>query len=153
MSPSAPGPIPLTSGHSSGSSAVSEELCVLVLDDELPRWLAANATAVLGVALGAHGLIQAGPELPDADGHYHRGIGTIPLPVLSSPREELPALHLKAIESNITVIDFNDAARNSRSYSEYEQQLLAEPVGYLGLALFGARKSVKSVSGNLKSLR
>ncbi|WP_175454946.1 DUF2000 domain-containing protein [Actinopolyspora saharensis] len=124
-----------------------------MIDEELPRWLASNATAVLGVALGAHGLIQAGPELPDTDGHYHPGIGTTPLPVLASPREELPALRLKAINSNITVLDFNDAARNSRSYDEYEQKLLTESIGYLGLALFGARKAVKSVSGNLKSLR
>ncbi|MHA6799833.1 DUF2000 domain-containing protein [Salinifilum ghardaiensis] len=126
---------------------------MLVIDEEIPRWLAANTTAVLGVALGAHGMIQAGPELQDVDGHYHPGIGTSPLPVLGASREELPALRLKAIESNITVIDFNDAARNSRSYGEYEQRLQVGPVGYLGLALFGARKAVKSVSGNLKSLR
>lgn len=130
-----------------------DELCVLVLDDALPRWLAANTTAVLGVALGAHGLIQAGPELPDAEGVSHPGIGTRPLPVLTATREELPALRHKATESNITVIDFNDAARNSHSYDEYERNLLAEDTDYLGLALYGPRKAVKSLSGNLKSLR
>jgi hypothetical protein len=135
------------------NSVMPDTLCILVVDEALPRWLAANTTAVLGVALGAHGLIQAGPELSDADGCYHPGIGTMPLPVLAATRDELPALRFKATESHISVIDFNDAARSSRSYDEYEQQLLSGSVGYLGLALFGPRKAVKSLSGNLKSFR
>jgi hypothetical protein len=130
-----------------------DESCVLVLDQELPRWLAANATAVLGVALGAHRLISAGPDLLDAEGSSHPGIGVRPLPILSASRDELPALRRKALESQITVIDFNDAARNSRVYDEYETRLLSEDLGYLGLALYGPRKAVKSLSGNLRSLR
>ncbi|SFD85094.1 hypothetical protein SAMN04487819_10483 [Actinopolyspora alba] len=135
------------------SDQEDEELCVLVLDEELPRWLAANTTAVLGVALGAHGLIRTGPELEDAAGEVHPGIGTRPLPVLGAPGAELPALRRKAIGSGVVVIDFNEAARSSRSYDEYEKNIRMDGMGYLGIALHGPRKAVKSISGNLKSLR
>ncbi|WP_242907203.1 DUF2000 domain-containing protein [Actinomadura terrae] len=127
--------------------------CALVVAEELPRWLAANTTAVLGVALGAHGLIPAGPDLEDHEGGRHPGIGTVPLPVLAAPSGELAPLRLKALKLGIVVIDFNEAARNSRTYDEYEKRLSTEPIGYLGLALHGPKKAITSVSGNLKSLR
>ncbi|MFI7103429.1 DUF2000 domain-containing protein [Streptomyces sp. NPDC050161] len=127
-------------------------VCVLVLDDELPRWLAANTAAVLGIALGAHGLIKAGPDLADAAGSLHPGIGTTPVPVLGSPRSALPLVRQKAMAAGVTVIDFNEAARKSKSYEEYEKHFLADPLDYLGIALHGPRKAVKSVSRSLKSL-
>ncbi|MFC4563608.1 DUF2000 domain-containing protein [Nocardiopsis mangrovi] len=146
MDEALPAPAP---GDTTGAPAA----CVLIVDDALPRWLAANTAAVLGVALGAHGLIGLGPELPDADGVLHPGIGDTPLPVLASPREGLPALRAKARESGLFVVDFNDAARLSRNYGEYKERLAAGSAGYLGLALHGSRKAVRSISGNLKSLR
>jgi hypothetical protein len=127
--------------------------CVLVVAEELPRWLAANTTAVLGVALGAHQLIPAGPDLPDGEGSTHPGIGTTPLPVLTAPGEELSALRHKAMELGVFVIDFNDAARDSKTYDEYEGTLAGRSVSYLGLALYGPKKQVNSVAGNLRNLR
>jgi hypothetical protein len=127
--------------------------CALVIAEELPRWLAANAAAVLGVALGAHGLIPVGPDLRDEAGSLHPGIGTTPLPVLTTRAEELPALRDKALELGIFVIDFNEAAHSSATYNEYEKKLRAMHMSYLGLALCGAKKQVLSVTGNLKSLR
>lgn len=129
------------------------DTCVLVVDDALPRWLTANATAVLGVAVGAHGLVTAGPALPDSEGSWHPGIGTMPLPILSAPRDDLPAVRRKALEQDIMVIDFNDAAKESRVYDEYRERLLSGASGYLGLALIGRKKAVRSITGNLRSLR
>lgn len=127
--------------------------CALVLADELPRWLAANSAAVLGVALAGHGLIPVGPDLLDMTAEKHPGIGTMPLPILTAPGDELPQLRRTAIERGIFVIDFNSAAHSSHTYDEYEKLLGDGPVNYLGLALHGARKAVTSVCGNLKSLR
>lgn len=127
--------------------------CTLVIADDLPRWLAANAAAALGVAMGAHGLIPVGPDLRDEAGSLHPGIGTTPLPVLTARAEELPALRDKALELGLSVIDFNDAAHASATYDEYEKHMLAKPVAYLGLALCGPKKQILSVTGNLRSLQ
>lgn len=138
---------------SRGDVLPSNSRCVLVVADELPKWLAVNSAAILGVALAAHGLIPIGPDLLDASGVKHPGIGTTPLPILAAPGDELSQLRSTAIEKGIFVIDFNSAAHNSHTYDEYEKLLADEPVDYLGLALHGPKKAVTSVSGNLKSLR
>ncbi len=77
----------------------------------------------------------------------------MPLPVLTAQREELSALRTKARELGLYVIDFNDAARQSRNYDEYKEKLSGKPVGYLGLALYGKKQAIRSIAGNLKSLR
>lgn len=127
--------------------------CVLIVDAELPRWLIANTTAVLGVAIGAHGRIPLGPNLRDHLDSHHPGIGMMPLPILAASAEELPSLRQKALGMDIFVIDFNTAALESHTYTEYEQRLLCGKVGYLGLALHGSAKALSSLTGNLRSLR
>lgn len=140
-------------GRARASITAEGRRCALVVAEELPRWLAANTAAVMGVALGAHGLIPLGPDLPDATGSLHRGIGTTPLPVLTAQAQELPALREKALELDLFVIDFSTAAHESATYDEYEESLLSKPIGYLGLAMRGPKKSILSVTGNLRTLR
>ncbi len=142
-----------TTGSSRAAITEQGRRCVFVIADDLPRWLAANTAAVLGVALGAHGLIPLGPELPDAENSAHPGIGATPLPILTAAGDELPALRHKALELGIFVIDFNDAAQYSKTYDEYESRLLSGTRSYLGLALCGPKKPVLSITGNLRSLR
>lgn len=133
--------------------AAPDQRCVIVVDEGLPTWLLANSTAVLGVALGAHGHITLGPDVTDREGGIHPGIGKIPLPILAAGRIALPLLREKAIKLGLTVLDFNSAAQLSRTYPEYERRLQADHLEYLGLALFGAAKAVTSLTGNLKGLR
>jgi hypothetical protein len=133
--------------------ATGDDRCILVLDDELPRWLAANATAVLGVALGGHGRIPLGPDLPDGSGDLHPGIGTVPLPILTAPAHELPALRRKALELGIFVVDFNGAAYQSKTYDQYQDLLGATELSYLGLGMHGSAKPLRSLTGNLRSLK
>jgi hypothetical protein len=82
--------------ETSAAHAVAEVIegtrCVLVVDKALPPWLIANTTAVLSVALGAHGVIPFGPETVDFNGEKHPGIGTMPLPILAAASTELPEL-------------------------------------------------------------
>lgn len=51
--------------------------CVLVLDPRAPRWLAANASAVLEASVGAAGRAEPGPDLVDASGSRWAGIAEI----------------------------------------------------------------------------
>jgi len=127
--------------------------CVLIVDADLPRWLVANSAAVLGVALGAHGYIAHGPDLPDSSGSMHPGIGVMPLPILAASASDLPGLRQKALDARAVVIDFNAAARDSRTYPEYEDKLARDVPEYLGIAVHGPAAVVTSLTGNLKSLR
>jgi hypothetical protein len=141
----------------SDAAAVTERVkgirCVLVIDQDLPRWLTVNTAAVLGVALGGHGIVPMGPSLLDNGGSEHPGIGALPLPVLAAPGPELPALRQISLKSGLFVIDFNSAARDSREYPEYEQKLASAEPSYLGIAIHGSAKLVTSITGNLRSLR
>lgn len=133
--------------------ADDRERCALVVDEEVPRWLLANATAVLGVALGVHGRIGLGPDLPDVTGDLHAGIGAMPLPILTAPAGELPALRRKGLELGLFVVDFNEAALRSRTYDEYRVALGAIDPGYVGLGVHGQGQAVRSLTGNLRSLK
>lgn len=135
------------------AEAIAGTRCVLVVDRALPPWLIANTTAVLSVALGAHGAIPLGPETVDSNGEKHPGIGAMPLPILAAASTELPELRRKAHDSGLFVVDFNTAARDSRTYPEYEHKVANEQVSYLGIAIYGAARAVTSIAGNLKSLR
>ncbi len=72
--------------------------CVVVVGEELPAGLAANAAGVLSVALGhrVDGLVGADAEdaedAEDADGVAHPGIIQVPLPILTAPREAVAAI-------------------------------------------------------------
>lgn len=135
------------------AEAIAGTRCVLVVDEALPPWLTANTTAVLSVALGAHGMIPLGPDTVDFNGEKHPGIGAMPLPILAASSTELPELRRKAQDSGLLVVDFNTAARDSRTYPEYEHKLANEQVSYLGIAMHGPARAVTSIAGNLKSLR
>ena len=52
------------------------------------------------------------------------------------------------------MVDFNDAALKSRTYDEYRDTLCAaaEP-SYLGLGVYGAGRAMRSLTGNLRSLK
>ena len=58
------------------------ERCVIVIDEELPPGLAANAAAVLALTLGAIEPALVGAEFLDADEGAHPGLIPTGLPVL-----------------------------------------------------------------------
>src|SRR5918997_5035719 len=76
--------------------------CVLVLDPDSPRWLIANAAAVLGASAGAAGAAALGPDLTDASGGRWAGIAEIVVPVLAAPPAELAALRAAAQDAGVT---------------------------------------------------
>jgi hypothetical protein len=128
--------------------------CVLVLADGLDSGVAANVAAVLGVTLGAR-LPLVGPDSPDASGEPHLGLTKATIPLLSAPPERLPELRRRARAKGLGVADFTEAAQR-RTYPEYQRELAAAPTDehrYLGLALYGPKRDVNSVSGSLRLFR
>lgn len=60
--------------------------CVLVIDEAMPRGLAANTAAILGITWGRLRPELVGEDVTDAAGAIHPGIIRTPVPVLSGGR-------------------------------------------------------------------
>jgi hypothetical protein len=129
--------------------------CVLVLDPDSPRWLIANAAAVLGASAGAAGAAALGPDLTDASGGHWAGIAEIVVPVLAAPPAELAALRLAARDAGVTALAFPDLAQASPTYADYAEAVARTPtdgVGVHALALLGSGNAVRRLTRPLPAL-
>ena len=131
---------------------------VIVVNDDLPAGLVANAAAVLALTLGRRidGLI--GPDLKDASGQVHAGITTVPLPVLRANDGVLRRIRDEAGGNGgaLLIVDFTDAAQQTRTYDEYTRRLAGtagDDLSYLGVALHGPAKVVNRFTGSLPLVR
>jgi hypothetical protein len=132
------------------------ERCVIVVDADLPPGLAANAAAVLALTLGAREPALAGADLVDADGREHPGLIPIGLPVLKAPRAALTELRGRAADAGLGVIDFPTFGQTTTDYDAVRSAVAATPAGdlqYLGVAVYGERRPVGRLTGNLPLLR
>lgn len=133
--------------------------CVIVIDKELPLGLIANTAAILGCSLSNCIDDIIGPDVSDMDGFIHKGIINIPLPILSSSREGIQKIHNVITEKHndkIVIIDFNEVAQKCNIYDEYKSKLsnaAYSDLNYLGLCIYGDKKTVNSITGSLPSLR
>jgi len=131
----------------------------MIINENLPTGIIANATAALGISLAsaADGLIGKG--LPDRDERMHKGITNIPIPILTLSKEELRTRYDKFLEKNdpeILVIGFSEIAQKSLNYDDYEIKLAAackDEIEYLGICIYGPKKKINKLTGNLKMLR
>ncbi|MFD6952151.1 MULTISPECIES: DUF2000 domain-containing protein [unclassified Nocardiopsis] len=129
---------------------------VVVLRQGLEPALAANAGAVLGLALGGRLENSLAADGKDADGGVHAGLNPHPVPTLVASGEQLRRLKAGADEQGLTVVGFNEVARRSRDYMEYLDALAttqSRDVEYVGLALLGPRKDVNRLTGKLELMR
>lgn len=125
---------------------------VVVLRSGLDLAVAANASAVLGLALGARLENSLGTDGKDAGGNVHAGINPHPVPTLVATGDELRRIKALADERDLTVVGFNEVARRSRTYVDYLDRLaVTEPaeMEYVGLAVFGPKKDVNKLTGRL----
>lgn len=136
---------------------MSENKCVIVLNENLPLGQLVNSAAVLMMSIGKLHPNLVGCNLEDGSGHVHQGITTIPLPVLKGAgklkeiREKL-----KAHESDVTVVDLIDATSTTASYEEYAAELkksVHEVLNFHGMAIYGNRKLVNKYTGSLGLLK
>jgi FAD/FMN-containing dehydrogenase len=130
--------------------------CVIVVDQELPPGLAANAAGVLALTLGATVDGLAGADAVDADGEVHPGLIPMGLPVLAAPRGQLGDLRARAVDAGVGVIDFPTFGQQTTDYEAF-RALVAQTrnaeLEYLGVALHGPRRAIARLTGNLRLLR
>jgi len=131
----------------------------MIIDENLPAGIIANATAALGISLASavDGLI--GKKLYDKDERLHQGITNIPIPILTLSKRELRIRYDDLLEKNdpeILVIGFSEIAQKSLNYDDYGIKLAAarkDEIEYLGICIYGPKKKINKLTGNLKMLR
>jgi hypothetical protein len=132
------------------------ERCVIVIDEALPPGLAANAAAVLALTLGAREPALVGASFVAADEGTHPGLIPSGLPVLKASRGELGALRGRAGDAGLGVVDFPTLGQQTNDYDEFRGRVSQTPateLEYLGVAVYGPRRAVGRVTGNLPLLR
>lgn len=131
--------------------------CAIVVSEELPAGLAANAAAVLSITLGhrIEGLV--GADVKDADGVAHPGIISLPIPILAAPREKIATLVPAAVEDDeLFFVSFSALAQSCKTYDEYIDRMAATATADLdtvGVGLHGPHKRVNRLVGSLPLLR
>lgn len=131
----------------------------MIIDSELPVGVIANTSAILGVTLGKHFPEQVGEDVADATGKMHLGIITIPIAILKESKESLKKLREQLYGpeyGDLVVVDFSDVAQGCNIYSEYVAKAASVPEEdhtYMGIAIFGDKKKVNSLTGALSLLR
>jgi hypothetical protein len=132
--------------------------CAIIIDKDLPVGLIANTAAVLSLTIGKIHPDLIGHDIKDKDGNIHRGITTIPIPILAADNSMLSDLReaVRQHEPELTVVDFTDAAQMTKTYDDYSNKLSNTPavdLKYLGLLISGKNKLVNKFTGNLGLLR
>ena len=131
--------------------------CVIVVDESLPPGLAANAAGMLAVTLGATVAGLPGAALVDADGDVHPGLTPQGLTVLRTPADRLSELRAQAAASeNVGVIDFPTDCQQTTDYDEVRRRVArisAADLRYLAILLYGSRRAIGRLTGNLALLR
>ncbi|MDE6132663.1 MAG: DUF2000 domain-containing protein [Oscillospiraceae bacterium] len=137
----------------------SDKKCVMIIDENLPVGVIANTAAILGITLGKQFPEAVGRDVADKCGMAHLGIIEFPVPVLKgSPeliREIRQRLHTKEFE-DVAAVDFSQTAQYCKTYDEFVQKIAeteAESLIYLGIGLFGGKKKINRLTGNLPLLR
>ena len=100
--------------------------CVLVIDEAMPRGLAANTAAILGITWGRLRPELVGEDVTDAAGAIHPGIIRTPVPVLSGRPETFQTLRRQLAElefADVAAVDFTDLAQSCRTYGEFIEKV------------------------------
>jgi len=131
--------------------------CVMIINPELPIGLIANTSAILGIALGDNIKDIRGKDLVDLEGNTHLGVVHIPVPILKSTPINIKEIYKKAEEhGDLFVADFIDVAQKCKTYEEYIELLpktSVNDIGFLGIIIYGKKKVINKLTGNLALLR
>lgn len=136
-----------------------EQKCVMVIDAALPLGYIANTAAMLGVTIGRRLPQIVGEDVTDGSGNKHAGISTYPISMLKGSEGLLKELRLRLFSpefSELTVADFSDVAQRINVYADYTKESSETPereLVYYGIALFGDKKKINRLTGQLPLLR
>lgn len=139
--------------------ANQETKCVIVVDETLPVGIIANTTAILGITLGKQVPECVGQDVQDASGQIHKGIITMPVPILKGNIEILKTLREKLYThdfSDMIVVDFSDVAQGCNIYDEYILKANSTKEAdhtYFGIAIYGNKKKINKLTGSMPLLR
>ena len=129
---------------------------VIILEPNQPLGLLVNTASILSITLGDLCGDIRGVDTIDKDGTKHLGVIKAPLPILQADKETLKYIYKKALDSNLVVADFTKVAQSCKSYDEYikiSKKYSTLDMGILGIALYGNKKEINKLVGNLKVLR
>ena len=130
---------------------------VIILEPNQPIGLLINTASILAITLGDKIENLRGEDTIDKDGIPHPGVIYSPLPILQASKDELREIYKKALNDNdILVADFTTLAQSCKTYDEYIQKCMNtknEDFEIIGLALYGPKKKINKLVGNLKVLR
>ncbi len=133
--------------------------CVLIIDNAQPTGIIANTASVLSITIGNHVKGMVSHDVYDKQGDKHIGITQIPIPILGATSEKIKEIrkHLFSLNSeDIIVVDFSDIAQRSKTYEQYEsvmQNIDENDIRYIGIGIFGNKKIINKVTGNLSLIR
>jgi hypothetical protein len=126
---------------------------VIVVDDRLPKGLAANAAVCVAAATAVGNPGVLGADGKDASGGVHPGLPWAGCSILGAPREQLAVIREQA-GADIFVADMPVAAQATRVYDEYLAALGADDApAYLAVSLIGPRNRVDKLVKRLPLLQ
>jgi hypothetical protein len=135
----------------------AEYKAVIVLSPRLTIGPAANRAAVLSTGLVAHAPEIIGQNPCTKDGISLLGFTKVPIPILTSrPDQSLLELADEGKKRNCITIVFLSRAQGMRSYDEYLRSISGTNYADLdvdAVALYGTKKAINSLTGNLPALR
>jgi hypothetical protein len=137
-------------------TALEPARCAIVVDAALPAGKAANAAAVIALTFGKRHPHLAGPDLIDASGFAHPGLIPIGLTVLAAPASALRNLRARAIASGVDVVAFPTQGQQTTDYAEIGARVGAIPtedLTYVGIGIYGTRKTVGRIVGKFSLLK
>ncbi|MEU4739221.1 DUF2000 domain-containing protein [Actinosynnema sp. NPDC023658] len=135
----------------------AEVKCAIVVSDQLPTDLAANAAAVLSLTLGhrVEGLV--GQDVEDADEVVHPGVIHVPVPILKATQEQVDTIvQAAAADEGVFFVSFSSLAQGCKTYEEYVEKMSTTPTTELnsvGVGLHGPRKAINKLVGALPLFR
>lgn len=138
---------------------LANEKCVMVIDENLPLGIIANAAAIMGITLGKSIPEVVGADVMDKSGNSHLGIIEFPVPILKGNVDIIKELREKLYQpefADIIVVDFSDLAQGCKTYDEFIEKMadVEEAVlNYLGIAICGSKKKINKLTGNIGLLR
>ncbi|MDO5498456.1 MAG: DUF2000 domain-containing protein [Propionibacteriaceae bacterium] len=125
----------------------------IVVDKDSPSGVSANTCALLAMTLGAEHPEFLGPAVTTSDGVSHAGICRLPIPVLAAPSSTLAQF---ASDDRLRVVGFTTVAARARTYDSYGAEMTDtshDSLQYLGIAMVGDRKVIRSLTGDLPLYR
>ncbi len=131
--------------------------CVMVIADTLQFGLAVNTAGVLAVTLGGRVDTLVGPDVENGSGERHVGLIQIPLPILTASSAMVKQIRAQAVTlETVLTADMTESAQQAQTYPDYLAHLgtlSRDDVVYLGIGLYGPKKEINKLTGQLPLLR